>query len=69
MFKFGGCTQVQGTASGEASHFSSWYTYGTFAAGNMREDLLNSRLIIMWGWNPAETIWSTGTQFSLIRAK
>lgn len=38
-------------------------------AGNAREDLLNSRLIIMWGWNPAVTVWDTNTTYILARAK
>ena len=37
--------------------------------GNTRDDLVNSRLIIMWGWNPADTIFSTNTPFYLAKAK
>ena len=28
--------------------------YGTLKCGNVRQDRLNSKYIIMWGWNPAE---------------
>jgi len=66
---FGGCTTAYGNVSNEASIFASISSYGTMWTGNTRDDLINSRLIIMWGWNPAETIWDTGTSFHLIQAK
>lgn len=69
FFKFGGCTLRWGTISGHASRIASEATLGTVSTGNTRDDLINSRLIIMWGWNPVETVWSTGTPFSLIKAK
>jgi anaerobic dimethyl sulfoxide reductase subunit A len=67
--KFGGYTSHWGNVSAEASCFSSMITYGTFYAGHTRDDLTNSRLIIMWGWNPAETIQTTNTMFYLAKAK
>ncbi|MDR3322541.1 MAG: molybdopterin-dependent oxidoreductase, partial [Synergistaceae bacterium] len=33
------------------------YTYGTNVTGNSADDLLNSRLIILWGHNPVETVF------------
>jgi anaerobic dimethyl sulfoxide reductase subunit A len=44
-------------------------TYGTINTGNSREDLLNSRFIILWGWDPANTIWDPGTSLTLARAR
>ena len=66
---FGGCTRPWGGASCEGSTFGSRSVYGTQTTGHTRDDLLNSRLIIMWGWNPAESIWSTNTSFYLAKAK
>lgn len=69
MASFGGYTRTWGIASYEGALFASMATYGTMTTGSAREDLLNSRLIIMWGWNPAVTIWDTNTSFILTKAK
>ena len=66
---YGGFTPHWGSASFWGSLFSSQVTYGTITTGHTRDDLLNSRLIIMWGWNPAETVLITGTSFYLTQAK
>jgi anaerobic dimethyl sulfoxide reductase subunit A len=66
---FGGFTRTWGIPSFEGALFASMATYGTLTTGSSRQDLLNSRLIIMWGWNPAVTIWDTNTTFTLIKAK
>jgi anaerobic dimethyl sulfoxide reductase subunit A len=67
--KFGGCSKTWGGASHEGGIFASMATYGTLSTGNTRDDLANSELIIMWGWNPAETIWDTNTSLHLMEAK
>jgi len=69
LAEFGGCTRAWGAASFEGTLFASMATYGTMTTGNAWEDLLNSRMIIMWGWNPAVTIWDTNTALTLARAK
>jgi anaerobic dimethyl sulfoxide reductase subunit A len=66
---FGGFTRIWGVASYEGALFASMATYGTIRTGNSRDDLLNSRLVIMWGWNPANTIWDPETSFTLARVK
>lgn len=43
--------------------------YGTCRTGNSLEDWLNSRLIILWGHNPAETRFDSGTMYYLKKAK
>ncbi|MBU2609026.1 MAG: molybdopterin-dependent oxidoreductase, partial [Chloroflexi bacterium] len=69
LASFGGFTRPWGDASFEGALFASMATYGTMATGNAWEDLLNSRLIIMWGWNPAVTVWDTNTNYILAQAK
>jgi anaerobic dimethyl sulfoxide reductase subunit A len=69
LASFGGYTQTWGTPSFEGTIFASMATYGTMMTGNAREDLLNSQLIIMWGWNPVATIWDTNTSPILAKAK
>ncbi len=49
----GGYSGTWGMASGEGAVFATMASYGAPSTGNTREDFLNSRLIIMWGWNPA----------------
>ncbi len=66
---FGGYVSAWGGASAESSVFSSRATYGTLTTGNTRDDLVNSRLIILWGLNPATSIYSTNTSHHLIRAR
>ncbi len=66
---FGGCTDLAGGYSLEAAAAASIYTYGTDRTDHSREDLLNSRLIILWGWNPVETLFGSHTIRYLKEAK
>jgi len=66
---FGGYVTLWGGPSAEGSVFASRATYGTLATASTRDDWLNSRLIIVWGCNPASTIFSTNTNYHLIQAK
>jgi len=68
----GGHTARWGNQSFEAGLFASLATYGTMGTIPSRsdfDDLLNSRLIIMWGWNPTVTIHETNTSWYLLQAK
>ncbi len=69
LAKFGGYTRHWGAASFEGPLFASMATYGTMMTGSAWEDLLNSGMIIMWGWNPAVTVWDTNTSLTLAQAK
>jgi DmsA/YnfE family anaerobic dimethyl sulfoxide reductase A subunit len=66
---FGGYTTWWGATSFHGGMFASYFNYGTMYASNTRDDLLNSRLIIMWGWNPAVTITGTNTPWYLAQAR
>ena len=67
--QFGGFMSTWGIASFEGALFASMATYGTIRSGSDRDDHLNSRLIIMWGWNPANTIQEPRTSLYLAQAK
>lgn len=49
--------------------YATPFTYGTPNSGNDRRDWVNSKLIIMMGYNPAETILGTNSVMYLRRAK
>ncbi|MFC2032098.1 molybdopterin-dependent oxidoreductase [Chloroflexota bacterium] len=69
LYMFDGCTIRWGSNSAEGSRFASRATYGTLATGHHREDLINARLILMWGWNPAVSTSGTNTSYYLAQAK
>jgi len=65
----GGQTLRWGGASYQGGYFASLATYGAIFTGNDRSDLLNSKMIILWGSNPAESIFGTETRWYLTQAK
>ena len=66
----GGQTVRWGGISFQGGFFASLATYGGLDTGNDRSDLLNStKMIILWGINPAESIFGTETRWYLTRAK
>jgi len=67
--EFGGYTSAWGDDSAEGAVFAARATYGTLFCGNTRDDLLNSRLILIWGANPATSIFGTNTSYYLAQAR
>ncbi len=67
--QFGGYTTHYGNISSEGAVWASLTQYGSVMVGHSREDLLNSKLAILWGWDPARMISGTNTMYHLIRAK
>jgi len=64
----GGCTLMWGIASNEGWMFACQATYG-YPVGNDHRDLINSKLVILWGMNPVNIIDGCGTSYALARAK
>jgi len=69
LYMTGGCTRMWGVASNEGALFASMATYGTLSSVGDPDDFLNSRLIIMWGWDPTTTIQRTNTSWYLLQAR
>jgi len=67
--QFGGFTRYWGVPSYEGALFASMATYGTIRTGHSRDDLMNSRMILLWGWNPANTIWDPETSLWVAKAR
>lgn len=45
------------------------YIYGDIFSGNSAEDMLNTKLLILWGHNPAETVFGSQRNYFLTKAK
>ena len=70
---FGGCTDLWSSMSCEAEIFAVRHTFGPKipykAAGREPTDYVNSKLMLMWGWSPADGTFGTGTPQFLKHAK
>ena len=67
--QYGGYVTHYGNISSEGAVWASLTQYGSVMVGHSREDMMNSRLIILWGWDPARMISGTNTMHHLIRAR
>jgi len=63
MNLFGGCLGIYNSYSWAAINIATPTVYGTLVTGNQRQDWLNSRYILMWGWNPAEMRDGTNSDY------
>ncbi len=66
---YGGYLSYYGNYSTACTQTATPYTFGTIYTGNSREDWVNSRLIILLGFNPADTIHGTNTAYYLKMAR
>ena len=66
---FGGCLGYYNSYSWACISKATPYVYGTNMTGNQRQDWLNSKYIIMWGWNPAEMRDGTNSDYFLKKAR
>ncbi len=65
-----GCrTSSWSVPSYEGTKFSSKTTFGTIQDGNEDDTFAHSKLIIMWGWNPAYTFHGGNTFYYMRMAK
>jgi anaerobic dimethyl sulfoxide reductase subunit A len=66
---YGGCLGIYNTYSSAATTTATPYVYGTLVTGNQRQDWLNSRYILLWGWNPAEMRDGTNSDYFIKMAR
>lgn len=66
---FGCRTNSWSVPSYQGTTFSSMQTFGTIEDGNEDDAFAHSKLIIMWGWNPAYTFHGGNTFYYMRMAK
>ena len=66
---FGGSLGHYNNYSWAAMARATQTVYGTTITGNQRQDWLNAKYILMWGWNPSEVRDGTNTEFFLRKAR
>ena len=69
LARTGGYTATWGWHSNGGTKYAAGATFGTLYCSNTRDSFLDSRLIILWGWNPNITITHTNTSWYLMQAK
>ena len=69
MNLYGGCLGIYNSYSWAATNLATPTVYGTLVTGNQRQDWLNARYILMWGWNPAEMRDGTNSDYFIKLAR
>ena len=65
----GGHLGIWNSYSWGATNVATPTVFGTLVTGNQRQDWLNARYILMWGWNPAEMRDGTNSEYLLKLAR
>jgi len=65
----GGHLDTYNSYSWACTNVATPTVYGTLVTGNQRQDWVNCRYILMWGWNPAEMIDGTNSAYFLKKAR
>ena len=65
----GGYLELFGSYSSACAQYVTPYIYGDNLSGNSVEDLLNTKLLILWAHNPTETIFSPQLSYMIMQAK
>ncbi len=65
----GGQLDTYNSYSWACTNLATPTVFGTKISGNQRQDWVNSRYILMWGWNPAEMIDGTNSTYFLKKAR
>ncbi len=65
----GGFTTTWGISSYQGGMNAQQITYGTYYTSSTRDDLVNARLIILLGWDPAITVAGANTNWYLAQAR
>lgn len=69
MNVYGGSLGIYNSYSWGATNLATPTVYGTLITGNQRQDWLNARYILMWGWNPAEMRDGTNSDYFIKLAR
>jgi len=69
LCRFGGYSRPWGSPSFQGGLDALQGMYGYWRTSSSRDDLLNSRFILLWGFNPASTICGTNTSWYLAQAR
>ena len=66
---FGGQLEHYNSYSWGATNIVTPATVGSTKCGNERQDWVNAKLILMWGWNPAEARDGTNSDLFVLQAR
>jgi anaerobic dimethyl sulfoxide reductase subunit A len=66
---FGGQLNHHNSYSSAAARWATPFSLGTDDSGNSPDDWVNAKLILLWGFNPAETVFGTNTSYRLKLAR